>query len=332
MSRGPARAAWGLLAAAACTAGLAAGPTRSPSPPPDPATLNYHLKPRAIATNTWVLEGAVDDFSRANGCNIINTGFIATPAGTVVVNTGPSRVYGEQQRKALEALTRQPVVRVLNLNLHPDYFFGNQAWADRPTQALAGSIEGMRAEGAAYEANLFRLCGDWMKGTESAPAREVVTPGPLVLGNHQLELLRLSGHTSDDLVLLDRSTGVLFAGGLVFADRAPTTPHAHLQAWRQSLLALQQLVKDPAIKTIVPSHGPVHAVEQGRARGIEQTLDWLQWLETTLQQSARQGLDLGEVLRLPLPPRFAGWAAMQAEYLRSVTYLYPRYELAEMQR
>jgi hypothetical protein len=43
----------------------------------DAATLDYRLKPRLLAPNTWVIEGAVEDFSRANGCNIINTGFIA---------------------------------------------------------------------------------------------------------------------------------------------------------------------------------------------------------------------------------------------------------------
>ncbi len=80
---------------------------------PDMATLHYDLRPRQIAEGTWVIEGAVQDFSRANGCNIINTAFIATGAGVVVINTGPSRLYGEQQRRAIEGLTREPVQRVL---------------------------------------------------------------------------------------------------------------------------------------------------------------------------------------------------------------------------
>ncbi len=78
----------------------------------DMATLNYHLKPRQIAQGTWVIEGAVDDFSRANGCNIINTAFIATGAGVVVINTGTSRLYGEQQRQAIASVTQEPVQRV----------------------------------------------------------------------------------------------------------------------------------------------------------------------------------------------------------------------------
>jgi quinoprotein relay system zinc metallohydrolase 1 len=289
---------------------------------PDIARLEYDLRPRQIAERTWVIEGAVDDFSRANGCNIINTAFIATGAGVVVVNTGPSRLYGEQQRRAIERITREPVVRVLSLNLHPDYFFGNQAWADRPTQALAGSVDGMQAEGRVYADNLYRLCGDWMKGTESTPSRQTIDPGVLQIGAHKLELRRLSGHTGDDLVLIDHTSGVLFAGGLVFAQRVPTTPHADFEAWQASLDTLEQWIKADNIRQVVPSHGPLHS----GLGGVQQTRDWLRWLTAQMRESAERGLDLSEVLRLPLPQRFQTWAAQPAELHRSITQWYPRYE------
>jgi quinoprotein relay system zinc metallohydrolase 1 len=288
----------------------------------DASRSDYQLQPRAVAADTWVIEGAVDDFSRANGCNIINTAFLATSEGTWVINTGVSWLYGQQQRQAIHRTSTQPVRQVVNLNLHPDYFFGNQAWADVPTLALPGTRAGMQAEGKAYEDNLYRLCGDWMKSTESHPARADLQPGKVNFGGHALEWRRLSGHTADDLVLIDHTTGVLFAGGLVFADRVPTLPHAQLSDWLASLAQLRQWVLQGRIKTVVPSHGPVHT----GTRGIDQTMDWLQWLHQRLQGSAEKGLDLSEVLHLPIPERFAGWAALQAEYARSVTYWYPAYE------
>jgi quinoprotein relay system zinc metallohydrolase 1 len=286
------------------------------------ARLDYQLQPRQIAANTWVIEGAVDDFSRANGCNIINTGFVSSAAGTLVINTGPSRLYGEQQRAALTRVTTQPVTKVVGLNLHPDYFLGNQAWGDVPTAALPGSRMGMQAEGKAYEDNLYRLCGDWMRGTEFRPSRENIQTGRFDWGGHALEWVGLQGHTDDDLVLIDRTTRVLFAGGLVFADRVPTVPHAHLERWIASLQVIRQWITQGQVKTVVPSHGPVHT----GTHGVDQTLDWLQWLHTRMQTSASQGLDISEVLRLPIPERFAHWAALRPEYVRNVTTLYPRYE------
>jgi len=318
--------AWMLLAALAATA--QAQTAAPPAPRADVRTLDYGLQPRRIADGTWVIEGAVDDFSRANGCNIINTAFIATGEGVVVINTGPSRLYGEQQRRAIARVTAEPVRQVLNLDLHPDYFFGNQAWSDTPTQALAGTIAGMQAEGAAYEDNLYRLCGDWMRGTQATPAREPLQPHTLRLGRHVLELRRLQGHTGDDLVLIDTHTGVLFAGGLVFAERVPTTPHADPAAWLASLGTLEEWQAQGQFKTVVPSHGPVH----DGTRGMAQTRDWLQWLTGLMRDSAEQGVDLSELMRMPIPARFAHWAAQPAEFNRSLAQWYPRYEQQALDR
>ena len=317
-----------LFIALACCMPAMAQPTGTA---PDTARLDYRLQPRQIAPGTWVIEGAVADFLPANGCNIINTAFIATGDGVIVINTGPSRLYGEQQRRAitatLAAVTPQPVRRVLNLNLHPDYFFGNQAWDGVPTQALAGSIAGMQAEGESYADNLYRLCGGWMRGTQATPARQALEPGSFTLGDHHLELRRLQGHTGDDLVLLDHSTGVLFAGGLVFADRVPTTPHADPAQWLHTLDLLAQWQRQGQFKQLVPSHGPV---DQG-LQGIAQTRDWLRWLTGWMQESAQQGLDLSELLRMPVPERFAGWAAQPAELHRSLAQWYPAYERRALQ-
>jgi glyoxylase-like metal-dependent hydrolase (beta-lactamase superfamily II) len=205
--------------------------------------------------------------------------------------------------------------------------------ANRSAQFQLGqSVNSLRAHtfsslfGQAISQFFDRLCGDWMKGTEATPARQPLQTGVFDWGGHRLELKRLSGHTDDDLVLIDHSTGVVFAGGLVFADRVPTTPHARLADWRASLNSLRQIATGLPLQVLVPSHGPVHS----DLRGLEQTRDWLDWLEQTLSRSARDGLDLGEVLRQPIPERFARWAAMPAEFVRSVTYLYPQHELAAL--
>lgn len=133
----------------------------------DAATLDYRLQARELAAGVYVVEGAHADFMVANGCNIINTGFIATGSGVIVINTGPSRRYGEQLRALIGRTTREPILEVIHLNLHPDYFLGNQAFADVPRRATGLTRAGMQREAKAYEDNLYRVCGDWMKGTEA---------------------------------------------------------------------------------------------------------------------------------------------------------------------
>ena len=301
---------------------------------PDPATLDYRLQARALAPGVYVVEGANADFSPANGCNIINTGFIVTPDGVLVINTGPSRRYGEQLRALIARTTTAPVRWVLQLNQHPDYFFGHQAFADVPRLATERTRQGVAREAAAYENNLYRLCGDWMRGTETLPPDQTVPAAalagqPWVLGDRRLRLAELQGHTDSDLVLVDDRSGVAFVGGLVFAQRVPTTPHARVGPWLQSLDALPAALGVP-VRWLVPSHGPVQALPpdqpQALAAALAPTRRYLQWLDVRLREAAHRGLDMNEVLRLPPPAEFQTWAAWPAEYVRNVAHLYPAYE------
>ncbi|MBP7393299.1 MAG: quinoprotein relay system zinc metallohydrolase 1 [Zoogloea sp.] len=282
------------------------------------ADMDYGLAPEKIADDTWVLTGRREDFSFTNGGNIVNTAFIVTQAGVLVIDSGPSRAYGEQLRRAIARITRQPVVRVINTHHHPDHFLGNQAFAPDTLAALPGTIHGIHTEGGSFNDNMYRLAGDWMAGTEPVAPTLPLAAGPLELGGHRLELIALEGHTGADLAILDRSTGVLFAGDLIFHDRAPTTPHARLPAWQASLDTLEAL----PFRHLVPGHGPV-ATDAGP---IRQTRAWLGWLDHTLRQAADEGLDMTEALALPLPAEFRRLAVVDAEYRRSVGQLYPALE------
>ncbi|RQO63496.1 quinoprotein relay system zinc metallohydrolase 1 [Paucibacter sp. KBW04] len=284
--------------------------------------LDYHLQARALAPGVYVVEGANADFSPANGCNIINTGFIVSEAGVLVINAGPSRRYGEQLRALIGRTTRQPVLKLVLLNQHPDYFLGSQAFADVPRLATASTRAAMAANAGSYESNLYRLCGEWMKGTETLLPDGPITSGTQQLGRREIELLELGGHTDSDLVLIDRSAGVVFAGGLVFSQRVPTTPHADLPAWSRSLKTLAAL----PYPQWVPSHGSVEAARDGAA--IAMTQHYLAWLDQRFRRAAEQGLDMVELLRQPAPEEFRRWAAFETEYIRNVAHLYPRYEQA----
>lgn len=295
-------------------------PVAQGTPKVDVAKLDYGLAARALAPGVWVVEGANADFSVANGCNIINTGFIATGKGVVVINTGPSKRYGEQLRALIGKTTPEPIVQVIHLNLHPDYFLGNQAFADVPRLATDTTRAGMAREAKAYEDNLYRLCGDWMRGTEAILPTGTLPLGPLRIGEREMELREYRGHTDSDVVLVDKASGVVFAGGLVFAQRIPTTPHAQIGPWLQSLQAFASL----PVKTLVPSHGPV----RNDTSAVGQTQRYLQWLDRSFRQLAEQGAEMNEVLRAEVPAEFRGWAAFGTEYTRNVAHLYPRYEQA----
>ncbi|WP_376959844.1 quinoprotein relay system zinc metallohydrolase 1 [Azospirillum sp. A26] len=311
-----------LALTAVLTASLAAGTMTGAAQAA--GTLTYDLKPTRIAPDTYVFEGSTKHFTRANGGNILNSGFIVTGDGVIVIQTGPSRRYGEEMRAAIRKVTEKPIRKVFISNLHPDYWLGNQAFADVPIAALPGTIAGIQEEGNGIAENMYRLVGDWMRGTEVTLPTEPVYGSTVKFGDHRLRLIPLSGHTAADLMILDELTGVLFSGGAVFCDRTPTTPHATVADWLKELDAVDAL----DIRLLVPNHGHIRPDKAC----VAQTRDWLTWLDGTLREAVSSGLDMAEALELPIPERFQVLDVLREEYRRSVAHLWPRIEQASLPR
>ncbi|WP_343350318.1 quinoprotein relay system zinc metallohydrolase 1 [Pseudomonas sediminis] len=287
--------------------------------------LDYHLQPRQIAEGVWLLEGSTDNFAAENGGNIVNVGFIETADGVVVIDTGPSRRYGEALRQSIEQTTGKPVLRVLLTHHHPDHVLGNLAFAGVPIAALPETTRLLAEQGDAMAENMYRLVGDWMRGTEVVLPTEEVQEGTLEIGGRRLQLLALQGHTGADLAILDERTGVLFAGDILFYQRALTTPNSPgLDVWLADLDRLEAM----PWKQIVPGHGPVTT----DAAPFVQMRDYLGWLDGLLRQGAEQGAEMNELIRTPIPERFAQVNLSRYELIRSVSHLYPRYERNAMGR
>lgn len=283
------------------------------------APLAYNLKAEEIAPNTWVLQGKLEDFSNKNGGNIVNTGFIVTEEGVVVIDTGPSLRYGKAMRQLIEKTTDKPIKLVLNTHQHPDHFLGNQAFADSDIRALPKTIKQLEQNGNAFAENMYRLVGDWMRSTEVQLPQKPITETSITLGSHKLQLMPFTGHTGADLVIKDEKTGVLFASDMVFYQRALTTPHTPgLDVWQKEITQLKSL----KYTLMVPGHGPV--VKDKRA--LSQMADYLSWLDEVLTNSAKAGLSMTEVIKLPIKPEFKDVALNRHEFARTVVHLYPKYE------
>lgn len=304
---------------------LALAPVAAPIPVYGQKAFSYSLKPERIADQIWVVRGDDAPIAMANGGAIANIGIIGTAEGAVLFDSGPSLRYGDALRSLVTELTGKQVVRVYVSHLHPDHGFGLGAFPASVTTALPETIREIERDGSGFSDGMYRLLGDWMRSTEVKSPVLPLTPGIEVIGGRRLRTIALAGHSGADLCMVDEKSGILFAGDLVFHNRAPATPEADLAKWRASLDALLSL--SPAIT--VPGHGPVDST--GTA-AIRQTRDWLEWLETSIRDAILSGLDMVEAGNMPIPERFAGMAAARYELQRSVSHFYPRMEAALLPR
>ncbi len=262
--------------------------------------------------------GANEPITPANGGAIANVAIIDTREGAVVVDAGPSHRYGVELAALVETLTGKPAARVYITHIHSDHLFGASAFDMSVLRVGAGLPEDLKRRGDDIAAGMYRLVGDWMRGTVVPAPYLVAADGVEEVGGRRFRRLALSGHTALDLCLYEETSGLLFAGDLVFLDRAATTPDADLPRWRLSLDTLE----DVPHRLLIPGHGPV---EPG-ARGFEQTRRWLDLVETTVADRFDEGLDVLEMIETPLPDWTRPIAVARYEFQRSVMHLLPGVE------
>lgn len=304
------------LSRRACLLGLAAAGLPTPG---RAAPRRYTLEPVRLAEGIWTIYGAQEAITAENGGAIANVTLIDSRDGCVLVDAGPSHRYGTALEALARDLTGKPVVRVYLTHFHADHCLGASAFPDAVLWAGPGLQADLKRFGNDLASGMYRVAGDWMRGTGVPRPAVEAREGVEDVGGRRFRLLRLSGHTNEDLCLFEEASGLMFAGDLVFLDRAATTPDADLPRWREALATLATIPS----RQLVPGHGPVEA---GR-RGIDQTLAWLDTVERAIGAGFEQGLDVTEIMGQPLPPWADGLAVARYEFARSVMHLLPRIEM-----
>lgn len=278
----------------------------------------FDLKPIQTAENSYYFYGKEEYFSKENGGDIANASFIITANSVVLIDTGSSKSYGEQVKKQIEKITSKPIKYILNTHHHPDHFLGNSAFSSSDIYADKFTKNEIEQNGDLYILNLVNLVGEAMKETKIKAPNQLLDSETLDFDGYKLKVLYLNGHTQSDIAIYDENTKILYASDLVFNKRTLTTPHANMQNWIKSLEELEKI--DYSI--LIPGHGLASKTKEP----IKENIAYLNYLDNTLKDSVKKGLDVFEILGKPIPKEFENFTMFKEEFERSVINLYPSYE------
>jgi quinoprotein relay system zinc metallohydrolase 1 len=286
-------------------------------------TVSYNLEPQMIAPGVYVFWGLQERLSRQNGANIVNTGFIVGKKSILVIDTGPTHLYATEMIAAINMVSSLPIQFAVVTHHHGDHAFGTQTFKKANTNVLMHpeAKHLFAQEGSSLYGFLELLVGiDWAGGTQiDMPTSLLKTQRIIELGQRPVIITPYeNGHTTGDLVVYDVQTRTIFAGDLVFNDRAATIPHAHIPTWLEHLDSLE----NQDWNLLVPGHGPL----MSKGQTLDSTRTYLKFLRTTVADAVSKGTTLAEIMATEIPAPFSELAVVNSEFLRSMTTLFRQME------
>lgn len=302
----------------------AAGPAQARE---DPLPTDAEATVQPVAPGVWMLPGRGGEPDARNLGRVANAGFIAGPQGLLAVDAGTSLLHGRALLRAIRRTSPLPLQGVVITQTKPDVLFGAPAFRE------AGVPIWMHRDAATLMAARCQVCLDRLNREVGAPAMagtalyqaDELLPGgrQLRVGGGRPVVLLYAGHTSGpgDLGVLDRSTGVLFAGGLVEGRRIPNLHDADLPGWQAALQGLQRQADAGQIRQVVPGHGPLSGPE-----AIGETAGYLAALDAQVRTLLEAGVSLGELPARAALPAYAGWDGYPAIHRRNAAELYLKLE------
>jgi glyoxylase-like metal-dependent hydrolase (beta-lactamase superfamily II) len=275
-----------------------------------------------IAPGVYVVAGSGGVADGGNLGRIGNAGFIVGEGGVIAIDTGTSYAHGMDLLAAIAEVTDQPVRLVFVTHTRPEFLFGASAFRERgiPVHMHGSTARLMASRCETCLKTLRQTVGeDAMRGTKMyKPDQEFEASHQIDLIGRPVKILYF-GHSSGpgDIAVLDVKTGVLYAGGLLDAQRVPDIQDSDLAGWKQALRDLRGL----NLAQIVPGHGA-----ESSASLITSVERYLTQLETRTRALVAAGSSLLSVSEDAELPEFDRWDQYDTIHRRNAAIAFLRFE------
>jgi glyoxylase-like metal-dependent hydrolase (beta-lactamase superfamily II) len=249
----------------------------------------WEARPEQVADGVYAFIGETGARSYDNEGMNANSGFVVTPDGVVVIDSGASREAARKIHEAIRSVTDRPLKWVVNTGGQDHRWLGNGYFAELGISVVAheNTVRDNATRGAGQAAALQSVLQERFAGTRPSPATRTFRARERIeLGGVAIDLVFAGGgHTPGDIVVWLPGQRIAFAGDIVYVRRLlGVLPVSSVKNWLASFDALAAL--QPA--KIVPGHGPVTTLDQAK----RQTRDYLQVLREHMKRVVDAGVDL----------------------------------------
>ena len=243
------------------------------------------MKAVKLGKHSYFVQGLPGAASSVNQGFMSNAGFVVTNDGVVVFDALASPPLAERLVREIRKVTKQPIKRVIVSHYHADHFYGLQVfkalgaeiWAHKLAEGQTRSEDAANRLAQRKEA-LFPWVDDKTRLLEADRFLEGDTD--FELGGVHFALRYVGpAHSSEDMAMIVKEDGVLYAGDLVFRGRVPFVGDADSRAWIAALDTLIALKP----KVLVPGHG---SPSRNPQKDLVFVRDYLKYLRQELGRAA----------------------------------------------
>ena len=249
---------------------------------------------KPVTDGVYAYIGDLDGRSYDNEGLNANLGLIVTPAGAVLIDSGPTLQVATKIEAAARKVTNQPIKWVINTGGQDHRWLGNGYFQAKGAETIS-HIDGqadMRARAGQHLEGL-KVLKERLDGTvPTLPTRFVTGPDTrLELDGTVIELKHAhGGHTPGDTLVWLPQKNLLFTSDVVYVERTlGLIDVSSGKTWLESL-ALVDALKPPII---VPGHGQVTDLATAQAH----TRDLLLALRAHMKKAVDSGVDISAAVK-----------------------------------
>ena len=281
----------------------------------------YHLKPKKAAKDVYCFFGAPEEISKENGGNMVNTCFVYTKEGYVVIDSGPTFGYASQAYAQMQKIAKLPVKYVINTHDHDDHWLGNSFYKSK-NALLIGPRSYEQNVVAGMKTRMQGILGDELYGKTSVVQLDKIVDNTLTLkvGEKYFKIKKLvkKAHTQGDLIVYLTDEKVLFAGDLVFNDRVTSLRDGSL------IGSINALEKIDALKPVVVIGGHGYKTDANSTKILKK---YLTEMKKEVLEALDNDISIDQVTQRVIMPEFKNMKLYDVLHRRNVFEAYRELEL-----
>jgi len=247
---------------------------------------NYHLKPYSISEGVECFFGLASTVNKINGGNIINTCFVETDDGFVVIDSGPTYSYAQQAYTIMQKMSKMPVKYVINTSTDEVHILGNGFYKERGAILIGPKDYNKRKKISLKK----KITSDAFINTRLTSLDKIITKDYTInIGNEDIKIQKIIKDSNRFLTVYIPNKKIFFAGDMIYNNRILSLKnHRSVLKWIKAI----RVIEATPWKRIVSSYGI-----KTKLSALKNTKSYLTLLRDEVINSIKEGMNKRECIK-----------------------------------